>query len=230
MKTIGLIGGMSWESTVDYYKYINQAVNRQLGGLNSANIILHSVNFSEIEKLQHSGDWEGTAKILKLAAKSLQQAGADCIVICTNTMHKVAPNIERHCPLPILHIADATAFELKQQKISSVGLLGTKFTMQQSFYKDKLLNDFGVNVITPSLEEQEQLHNIIYNELCKGKIVESSKHTYVKIIENLHCKGAQGVILGCTEIPLLVKSTDTTVPLFDTTFIHSEYAAKWALD
>ncbi len=229
MKTIGLLGGMSWESTTTYYTAINEEVKLKLGGLNSAKICLYSVNFDEIEKLQHQGDWDETTLILSDAAKSIQAGGADFLLICTNTMHKIAPEIESAIDIPILHIADATAEKLKENGIKKVGLLGTRFTMEQDFYKGRLTDKFGINVIVPSAQEQTQVHNIIYDELCKGKINESSREIYLKIIKQLHDSGAEAVILGCTEIPLLVQQSHTEVPLYDTTSIHAKQAVKLAL-
>ncbi len=229
MKTIGMLGGMSWESTASYYTAINEEVKLKLGGFNSAKICMYSVNFDEIEKLQHQGNWEETTVILSDAAKSIEAGGADFLLICTNTMHKIAPEIQSAIDIPILHIADATAEKLKENGIKKVGLLGTRFTMEQDFYKGRLTDKFGINVIVPSAQEQTQVHNIIYNELCKGKINESSREIYLKIIEQLHESGAEAVILGCTEIPLLVQQCHTKVPLFDTTSIHAKQAVKVAL-
>ncbi|WP_028865764.1 aspartate/glutamate racemase family protein [Psychromonas aquimarina] len=229
MKTIGLLGGMSWQSTVSYYQAINQGVNEQLGGLHSAKIILNSVDFAEIEKLQHAGLWNETADILSEAAKSLQHAGADFLMICTNTMHKVASEIDSCIDIPVLHIADATASKLVADNITKVGLLGTRFTMAQDFYKKRLTDNFAIDVVVPCESDQTIVHDIIYNELCNGHIIDSSRGQYVQIINKLFKQGAQAVILGCTEIALLVKEGDTTVPLYDTTAIHAHSAVQYAL-
>lgn len=224
MKTIGLLGGMSWESTVTYYQIINESVKRELGGFHSAKVLLYSVDFAEIEKCQADGDWEKSADILSVAAENLEKAGADFIVICTNTMHKVAPRIQSRITIPIIHIAEATADELKKHNITKVALLGTKYTMTQDFYKDKLI-EAGIVVLIPDEQGVEAVNNIIYNELCLGIISEPSKEKYRNIIENLAKKGAQGVILGCTEIGLLIQQEDVDLPIFDTTRIHASKAA-----
>ena len=229
MKTIGMLGGMSWESTASYYKAINEGVKAQLGGLHSAKICLYSVNFAEIEKLQHQGNWDETALILAEAAKSVAAGGADFLLICTNTMHKVAAEIGASINIPILHIADATGTQLFADGIAKVGLLGTRFTMQQDFYKSRLINQFAIDVIVPSAEEQTIVHDIIYDELCQGIIKPESRGQYLAIINNLYEQGAEAVILGCTEIALLVQQTDTHVPLYDTTAIHSAKAVELAL-
>lgn len=229
MKTIGLLGGMSWESTALYYKLINEEIKKQLGGLHSAKVVIYSVDFDEIEKLQHLGAWDETAKILGEAAKNIQNASADFLVICTNTMHKVAPLIEKHIDIPILHIADATGKKLQNENIKKVGLLGTAFTMQQDFYKERINKNFDIEVLIPSEEDMTIVHKIIYEELCLGLIKEDSKKEYLRIIDNLASKGAQGVILGCTEIGMLVKQSDTQVKLYDTTVIHSLEAVAEAL-
>ena len=224
MKTIGLIGGMSWESTVTYYQVINETIKKQLGGLHSAQCVLYSVDFDEIEKYQSRGEWQKSANALSEAAKGLERAGADFIVICTNTMHNVAPEISKSIHIPILHIADMTAVELRKRDIRKVGLLGTKYTMQQDFYKN-ILQKNGIEVIIPNDAGIEVVNRIIYDELCLGKISEQSKVAYLDIITGLAQNGAQGIILGCTEIGLLVNQRDTNVPLFDTTRIHAERAA-----
>lgn len=229
MKTIGLLGGMSWESTLSYYKSINQGIKQQLGGLNSAKICLYSVNFEQIEKLQHLGKWDETAGILSDAARSVEKGGADVLLICTNTMHKVAPQIEENISIPILHIADATAEKLLDKKISKVGLLGTNFTMEQEFYKGRLTDKFAIDVVVPEEEDRLKVHNIIYQELCRGEIKESSRAEYIRIIDKLRNQGAEAVILGCTEIALLVQQQHTDVPLFDTTAIHAEAAVRFAI-
>ncbi len=229
MKTIGLIGGMSWESTVPYYQVINETVKEKLGGLHSAQCILYSVDFAEIEACQASGDWDRSAVILGQAAMALEKAGADFIVICTNTMHKVAPQIQAQIHIPILHIAEMTALELEKAGIQTVGLLGTKYTMSQDFYK-KVLVDRGIQVLVPPESEMETVNTIIYDELCLGIIKDSSRQTYLRIMGELAARGAQGIIEGCTEIGLLVKQSDTKIPLFDTTLIHARSAALRALE
>lgn len=229
MKTIGLLGGMSWESTVTYYQIVNELVKQELGGLHSAKVLLYSVDFSEIEKCQADGDWNKSADILSTAAEKLEAAGADFIVICTNTMHKVAPQIQSRIRIPIIHIAEATADELKRHKITKVALLGTKYTMTQDFYKEKLI-DAGITVLIPDAHGVETVNNVIYNELCLGVISEGSKEKYQDIIEELVKKGAQGVILGCTEIGLLIRQTDVSVPVFDTTRIHASKAAMLSME
>ena len=229
MKTIGLLGGMSWESTALYYKLINEEIKKQLGGLHSAKVVIYSVDFDEIEKLQHLGAWNETAKILGEAAKNIQNASADFLVICTNTMHKVAPLIQTHIDIPILHIADAIGKKLQNENIKKVGLLGTAFTMQQDFYKERINKNFDIEVLIPSGEDMNIVHKIIYEELCLGLIKEDSKKEYLRIIDNLASKGAQGVILGCTEIGMIVKQADTQVKLYDTTVIHSLEAVAEAL-
>ncbi|WP_417665442.1 aspartate/glutamate racemase family protein [Pseudidiomarina sp.] len=228
MKTIGLIGGMSWESTQTYYRLINQKVREQLGGLHSAKLILYSVDFAEIEPLQHAGDWAGTADILTEAAQALESAGADFIVLCTNTMHKVAPEIELGVNIPLLHIADATAKALQHDDIKAVGLLGTKFTMEQEFYRERI-EDYGICVVVPDAKQRDRVHSVIFKELCLGETNKKSKADYLEIIDSLAHSGAEGVILGCTEIGLLINSSDTKVRLYDTTEIHAEQAVKFAL-
>ncbi len=229
MKTIGLLGGMSWESTELYYRWINEGVKQQLGGLNSAKIAMVSVNFEEIEKLQHAGDWETSGEVLAKAAKQIEAAGADFLLICTNTMHKVAPQIEKAIGIPLLHLADATANRIKEAGLTTIGLLGTNFTMEQDFYKSRLTEKHGLNVIVPSKEDRQTVHDIIYNELCLGEVKESSRTEYLRIIDAMQAQGAQAVIEGCTEIVMLVKQEHTKVKLFDTTAIHAEEAVKLAL-
>ena len=229
MKTIGLIGGMSWESTITYYQVLNETIKQALGGLHSAKCILYSVDFEEIEKCQANGDWNRSAEILSDAAQSLEKAGADYIVICTNTMHKVADEIKKHIHIPILHIAEMTAVELEKSGITKVGLLGTKYTMQQDFYK-YILENRGIHVVIPNEDQVELVNDIIYNELCLGVISNESKQQYLDIIGDLVKSGVQGVILGCTEIGLLVKQADTDIPLFDTTLIHAKNAALISID
>ncbi len=227
--TIGLIGGMSWESTASYYRAINQEVNTALGGLHSAKIAMVSVDFAEIEQLQHAGDWDKTADILSAAARSLEAAGADFFLICTNTMHKVAKQVEAAVNIPLLHIADATGKQLVKDGITKVGLLGTRFTMEQDFYKNRLIEHFGIDVITPTPLERQLVHQVIYDELCLGHILDNSKNQYVDIIKRLSKQGAEGIILGCTEIALLVKPEHTQITLYDTTSIHAKAAVKLAL-
>jgi aspartate racemase len=229
MKTIGLIGGMSWESTLSYYKAINQGVKKQLGGLHSAKLVLVSVDFDEIEKLQHQGKWQETADILSNAAVSIEKAGADFFLICTNTMHKVAEQVQKSVNIPLLHIADATAQELVESNISKVGLLGTAFTMEQDFYKGRLSEKFGIEVLVPNPEQRAQVHQIIYQELCLGKVEPESKVVYLDIVDELYQQGCEAVILGCTEIALLIQKQDTKVPLYDTTQIHAERAIEVSL-
>ena len=229
MKTIGIIGGMSWESTATYYQQLNEGVKRAKGGLHSAKIILNSVDFAEVEALQRSGDWQANASILCQAAQSIEKAGADFILIATNTMHKVAGQVEESVSIPLLHIADATGVELQQRGITKIGLLGTAFTMEQAFYKQRLTDKFGIEVVVPNGVQRKLVHDIIYNELCLGEINRRSKDDYLTIIDDLAASGAQGVILGCTEIGLLVAQSDTQVPLFDTVAIHVNAAVEEAL-
>ncbi|UTL71403.1 aspartate/glutamate racemase family protein [Bacillus halotolerans] len=228
MKTIGLIGGMSWESSAEYYRIINEEIKKKLGGLHSAKCLLYSVDFKEIEHYQSVGAWEKAGEALGEVARSLEKAGADFIVICTNTMHKVIGYIKEMITIPILHIADATAEQIIRQDIRSVGLLGTKYTMEQDFYKSRIASH-DINVIVPNDDERELINNIIYQELCLGEIKQSSKNIYKKIINNLVDRGAEGIILGCTEIGLLVKVEDSKVPLFDTTLIHAQKAVNKSL-
>ena len=230
MKTVGLLGGMSWESTLNYYKLINEGVKRELGGLNSAKLCLYSVNFSEIEKMQHQGRWDETAKILSEAAIAVEKGGADFLLICTNTMHKVATAIEARLSIPLLHIADATAEKLLAANIKKVGLLGTAFTMEQDFYKGRLTDKFGIEVVVPEPDDRKIVHDIIYQELCKGEIKPESRSLYLTIIDKLKKDaGAEAVILGCTEIAMLVQQPHTDIQLFDTTAIHAERAVSMAL-
>lgn len=229
MKTIGMLGGMSWESTASYYKAINESVKRQLGGLHSAKICMYSVDFAEIEKLQHQGRWDETADILSKAARGIEAGGADFLLICTNTMHKVAPQIESSLSIPLFHIADATGEKLVADGISKVGLLGTRFTMEQGFYKQRITDKFDIDVIVPNGDEQTMIHDIIYHELCLGVIEDASRRQYLEVINALHQRGAEAIILGCTEIALLVQQEDTNVPLYDTTAIHAEAAVVLAL-
>ncbi|SHI13490.1 aspartate/glutamate racemase family protein [Desulfosporosinus lacus] len=229
MKTIGLIGGMSWESSSEYYRIINEEVKNRLGGLHSAKCVLYSVDFEEIEICQRNGEWGKAAQILANAARSLEKAGADFIVICTNTMHKVADDIQAGISIPLLHIADITAEQVLLNGIKTVGLLGTRYTMEQDFYKSRLENR-SIKVLIPKETDREIVNTVIYKELCLGQIIDSSRVSYKRIIEDLIKQGAEGIILGCTEIGLLVKSEDSTVPLYDTTLIHAIGAVNFSLD
>ena len=229
MKTIGLIGGMSWESTVPYYQTINRAVSKRLGGLHSAKVALYSVDFDDIEKLQHAAKWEESGEILADAARAVRRAGADFIVLCTNTMHKVAPQIEAAVDIPLLHIADATAERVKAAGVSRVGLLGTRFTMEEDFYRGRLESRHGLSVLTPPAKERAVVHGVIYSELCLGKVADGSRAAFRQVVDGLVARGAEGVILGCTEIGLLLRAGDAPVPLFDTATIHAEAAAEFAL-
>ena len=227
-KVIGLIGGMTWESTITYYQVINETVKEALGGLHSAKILLYSVDFAEIEACQSSGDWEKSAAILTKAAKNLEQSGADVIVICTNTMHKIVPQMEKEITIPILHIAEATADSLLRQGIQKVALLGTKYTMTQDFYKD-VLTQKGLETLVPNAADIELVNDVIYQELCLGLVLEESRTQYQRIIQELKDRGAEADILGCTEIGLLIKPEDSSLPVFDTTLIHAEKAAQWSV-
>ncbi len=221
---------MSWESTANYYQIINREVKARLGGLHSGKVCLYSVDFAEIETLQHQGRWDDTAIILAQAAKSVEAGGADFILICTNTMHKVADQIQQAVNVPLVHIADATAEQLVVDGIKKVGLLGTRFTMEQDFYKQRLIDKFCVDVVVPSSDDQTIVHDVIYNELCKGEVRDDSRQHYLTIIEKLVEQGAEAVILGCTEIAMLVESQHTDVKLYDTTEIHAKAAVEKALD
>ena len=229
MKTIGLIGGMSWESTVPYYRIVNEAVRDTLGGLHSAKIVLYSVDFDEIEQLQRTGDWDEAGAVLASAAVALEGAGAELLVLCTNTMHKVAPAIESAVGIPLLHIADPTAAAIKAAGLTRVGLLGTRFTMEQEFYRDRLSALHGIDVLIPGEGDRAVVHNAIYDELCLGIVNDASRAEYRAIIGRLVVAGAQAIILGCTEIGLLVGPSDSAVPLFDTTDLHARAAARWAM-
>lgn len=228
MQTIGLLGGMSWESTVLYYQIINRTVQSLKGGLHSAQLLLYSFDFHEIEQLQHQGDWEACALKLSQAAVNLERAGADLLVLCTNTMHLVAPQIEQAIGIPLLHIADPTAAAIRAAGLTRIGLLGTRFTMEQAFYKNRLTEHHGLEVITPPPDERTLIHRIIYDELCQGQVRGESRAHYRQIMANLVMQGAQAIILGCTEITLLVDQSDATVPLFDTTALHASSAARLA--
>jgi aspartate racemase len=229
MKTIGLIGGMSWESSLEYYRILNQAVKEKLGGFHSAKCVMYSVDFEEIEKLQHKGRWDELTEIMIDAAQRVEKAGADFVVICTNTMHKMAPQVESHISIPLLHITDVTAEQIKIKGQKKVGLLGTRFTMEQEFYKGRLKKAHGIEVIIPDEEQREIIHNILYKELVQGEISHQSKDKFKDIIASLESRGAEGIILGCTEIPLLVKQKDYDIPLYDTTDIHARAAVEFAL-
>jgi aspartate racemase len=229
MKVIGLIGGMSWESTLPYYRQINETVRERLGGLHSAKIVLYSVDFHEVERLQHNGDWEAAGELLAGAARALAAAGADFLVLCTNTMHKVADAIEAAVRIPLFHIADPTAEVIRAAGMTTVGLLGTRFTMEQGFYKDRLHERHGLQVLVPDAADRAIVHRVIYEELCLGQALDASRAEYRRIIATLAERGAEGIILGCTEISLLVGAPDAAVPLFDTTAIHARKAAELAL-
>jgi aspartate racemase len=229
LKIIGLIGGMSWESTVPYYRQINESVKERLGGLHSAKIVLYSVDFHDVERMQHAGDWAAAGALLAESARALESAGADFLVLCTNTMHKVAPAIEAAVRIPLLHIADPTADEIRRAGFSTVGLLGTRFTMEQEFYRSRLQDRHGLHVLTPPPEDRELVHRVIYEELCLGRIVDASRASYRRVIADLARRGAEAIILGCTEISLLVGQQDSAVALFDTTSIHARNAAERAL-
>jgi len=230
MKTIGMIGGMSWESSIEYYRIINEAVRAELGGLHSAKSIMYSVEFAEIEALQHQDRWDEAAKIMIAAAQSIENGGADFGLICTNTMHKLYDIVQENIRIPMLHIADATAEKIKAKGMSRIALLGTRFTMEEDFYKGRLVENYGLNVIIPAIEDMQIVHQVIYDELCAGIIDAESKQKYADIIQRLVAEGAEGIILGCTEIGLLVKHKDSPVPLFDTTEIHAKAAVEYALE
>jgi aspartate racemase len=230
MKTIGLIGGMSWESSVDYYRIINEETRNILGGSHSSKCLMYSFDFHEIEELQNKNSWEELTEEMVLQADNLKKAGADFIVICTNTMHIMAPDIEKRTGLKVLHIADVTGEEIKRKSIGKVALLGTKFTMEGTFYKKVLKDKHDIDVVIPNDEDREVIHNIIYNELVRGIIKDDSRQKYIKIIDKLVDKGAEGVVLGCTEIPLLIKQKDVSISIFNTTEIHSKAAVRYAID
>jgi aspartate racemase len=230
MKTIGLIGGMSWESSLEYYRLINQLIREKLGGFNSAKCIMVSINFSEIEQQQRNGDWEGAARILIDAARIIENAGGDFLLICTNTMHLLADQVQRAVTIPLVHIADPTAQAVIDRGMTDIGLLGTKFTMQEDFYKGRLEEMFNLKVLIPDEADMEIVHNVIYDELVSGVLKLESKEAYLRIMNKLAEHGAQGIILGCTEIGQLVNQEDTPIPLFDTTWIHAQAAVNYALD
>jgi aspartate racemase len=229
MKTIGLIGGISWESTLEYYRVINQYTKERLGGFHSGKVVLYSVDFAEVEVRQHQGRWDELTGLMIDAAQRVERAGAELLVICANTMHKMADEVQRMIGIPILHIGDVTAEAVKSRSIKKVGLLGTRFTMEQDFYKQRLIRKHGLEVIIPEEKERNDIHGILYNELCLGDIKEPSKGTFRTIIAGLEARGAQGIILGCTEIPLLVSQDDYDIPLFDTTTLHARAAVDFAL-
>jgi len=229
MKTIGLIGGMSWESSAEYYRLINEAVKERLGGLHSAQLLLYSVDFAAIERLQHAGDWDAAGAILADTARRLERGGADFLLLCTNTMHKVADAITGAVSIPFVHIADPTATAIRDAGIGTIGLLGTRFTMEQEFYRGRLEGQYGLRVLVPDEVDRATVHRIVYDELCLGKVCEESRAAYRAIMARLVAQGAQGIILGCTEITLLVSAPDATVPLFETTSLHAEAAAKLAM-
>jgi aspartate racemase len=229
MKTIGLLGGMTWHSTAEYYRLINAGVQARLGGSHSAKCILYSVEFAEVEKLQHEGGWDALSGFVIDAARRIEQAGADLLVICANTIHRAAEAVEAAISIPLLHIADATAGEIRKQGLRTVGLLGTRFTMEQDFYRCRLEQRHHLEVLIPSEEERKRVHDVIYNELGRGIIADASRGAYKAIIQNLQARGAEGVILGCTEIPLLIRQGDCSLPVFDTTAIHAAAAVQWAL-
>jgi len=229
MKTIGLIGGMSWESSAEYYRILNEMVRERLGGHHSAKIVLHSFDFAELERYQHEGNWEDAGRILVETAGRLEQGGAEIILICANTMHKLYGEVQEAVRVPVLHIVDAVAEAIKDRELSTVGLLGTRFTMEDEFYRKRLRDIHGIETIVPDQEDRERVHRIIYDELCHGVLKEGSKQEYLRIIQNIGGRGGEGVILGCTEIPLLVKQDDSSMPLFDTTMIHAQAALELAL-
>ena len=229
MKTIGLIGGMSWESSLEYYRIINETVKRELGGFHSAKSLMYSVDFQEIEELQHQGRWEDATRIMIDAAQRVERGGADFVVICTNTMHLMAEDVKKNIRIPLLHIADVTAAKIKEMGHTIVGLLGTRFTMEQDFYKGRLKDNHGIDVLIPEEEERIAIHTILYDELCLGSIKTISKDKFQNIIANLETRGAEGIILGCTEIPLIVKQEDYEIFLYDTTTLHAQAAVHYAL-
>ncbi len=229
MKTIGLIGGMSWESSLEYYRILNETVKQRLGGFHSAKCVMYSVDFEEIEKLQHQGNWEAATALMIDAAERVERAGAEFLVICTNTMHMMADEVGQALNIPILHIADVTADAIKAQGQTKIGLLGTRFTMEQDFYKGRLQHKHGIEVVIPEEQDRQTIHTILYDELCLGEIKQASKEAFQRIIADLEIKGAQGVVLGCTEIPLIVKQEDSSIPLYDTTTLHAVAAVEFAL-
>jgi aspartate racemase len=229
MKTIGLIGGMSWESTIEYYRIVNETVRARAGGFHSAKILMLSVDFAEVERMQHEGRWDDAARFLAAAAQRLEAAGADFILLGTNTMHKVAVEIEQSIHIPFLHIADPTGAAIAAKGLQSIGLLATRFTMEEDFYKQRLADRFQLQVLTPESAEREMVHRVIYQELCLGKVLPGSKAKYLEVILRMMDRGAEGIVLGCTEIGLLVRQADVKVPLFDTTYIHAVAAVDYAM-
>ena len=229
MKTIGLIGGMSWESSIEYYRIINEQVRDRLGGVHSSKSIMVSLDFAEIEELQAQGRWEEATELMITAAHQVQEGGGECVVICTNTMHRMAEDVQSAIDVPLLHIADSTAEQIKSQGLKTIGLLGTRYTMEEDFYRGRLVDLHGLQVLVPNVAQRKQIHEIIYSELIVGTISSSSRDVYITIINELVHGGAQGIILGCTEIGLLVRQADSPVPLFDTTVIHATAAVEWAL-
>jgi aspartate racemase len=225
-----MIGGMSWESSLEYYRILNETIKNELGGLHSAKCLLYSLEFEEIERLQHSGNWDGLTEILVDAAKKLKLAGAESFIICTNTMHKTAEQIEKESGLKLLHIADAAGQAVCQRGLKKIALLGTKFTMEEDFYRKRLEDIYGLEVIVPPVKERDEIHRIIYEELCQGDFKDASRATFESIIEELAAKGAEGIVLGCTEIPLLVREQDSVLPIFDTMKLHAKAAAAWLLE
>jgi aspartate racemase len=230
MKTIGMIGGMSWESSLEYYRIINEAVKERLGGFHSAKCVMYSVDFEEIERFQHQGDWDAAKEVLVDAARRVERGGADLLLICTNTMHMMAEAVEESVDIPLLHIVDVTAEAIRARGQKAVGLLGTRFTMEQEFYRGRLQDRHGISVLIPEEEERKVIHGILYNELCMGEIRSASRDTFRRIIDGLAARGAEGVILGCTEIPLIVNQEDYELPLYDTTALHARAAVTRALD
>lgn len=230
MKTIGLIGGMSWESSLEYYRIINETVQRKLGGFHSAQSLMYSVDFAAVEDCQHQGRWQDAAGLLADAARKLEKGGADFLVICANTMHKVVPEVQKHIQIPILHIADVTARAIKERGLRIVGLLGTRFTMEEGFYKDRLVQKHGLEVIIPGEKDRELIHNLLYDQIRLGDIDQAARNVFKKTIDDLASEGAEGIILGCTEIFLFVKQENYKIPLFDTTRIHAEAAVEFALE
>lgn len=229
MKTIGMIGGMSWESSIEYYRIINQETKKRLGGLHSAECIMFSFDFAEIEALQMKDDWDTATQRMIEVAQQVERGGGECIVICTNTMHKMANDVQNAVDIPLIHIADATAEVIQAQGSETIGLLGTRFTMEEDFYKGRIVDKYGLNVLTPDAEERDDVHRIIYDELVVGNIDDGSRVAYQQVIGNLQSNGAEGVILGCTEIGLLIKPEDSPIPVYDTTYLHAVAAVEWAL-
>lgn len=230
MKTIGLIGGLSWESSIEYYRIINESVREKLSGLHSAKSLMYSFDFEEVEKLQHQGEWDKATQLMVDAAQRVEKGGADFIIICSNTMHKMAEEVQKSIGIPLLHITDATAERIKIQGFRRIGLIATKFTMEQDFYKGRLEQNYNFEVVIPNQEERQIIHDVIYNELCLGEIKQSSKDEYKRIIGNLITKGAEAIILGCTEITLLIQQEDSEIPLFDSTAIHAASAVQYAIE